>query len=89
MVGLMPLDQSGALLSKATPTQEEQLEQSERSALLFRLVADLAEDQRRVLVMRFAEEKSIREIADTLGRSEGAVKQLQFRALENMRKRLA
>jgi RNA polymerase sigma-70 factor (ECF subfamily) len=89
MVGLMPLDQSGALLSKATPTQEEQLEQSERSALLFRLVADLAEDQRRVLVMRFAEEKSIREIADALERTEGAVKQLQFRALENMRKRLA
>jgi RNA polymerase sigma-70 factor, ECF subfamily len=86
MVRLMPLDQSGALLSKATPTQEEQLEQSERSALLFRLVADLAEDQRRVLVMRFAEEKSIREIADALERTEGAVKQLQFRALENLRR---
>ena len=39
--------------------------------------------------MRFAEEKSIREIADELGRSEGAVKQLQFRALENLRKRLS
>ena len=38
--------------------------------------------------MRFAEEKSIREIADAMGRSEGAVKQLQFRALENLRGRL-
>jgi len=55
-------------------------------ALLFRLVDELAEDQLRVLVMRFAEEKSIREIAEALGRSEGAVKQLQFRALENLRK---
>ena len=36
--------------------------------------------------MRFADEKSIREIAGELGRSEGAVKQLQFRALENLRK---
>jgi len=39
--------------------------------------------------MRFAEEKGIREIADELGRTEGAVKQLQFRALENLRAKLA
>src|SRR5271170_6917660 len=48
-------------------------------ARLFRLVEELPEDQRRVVVMRFAEEKSIREIAGEIGRSEGAVKQLQFR----------
>jgi RNA polymerase sigma-70 factor (ECF subfamily) len=38
--------------------------------------------------MRFVEQKSIREIAAALDRSEGAVKQLQFRALENLRKSL-
>jgi DNA-directed RNA polymerase specialized sigma24 family protein len=37
--------------------------------------------------MRFAEEKSIREIAQALGRTEGAVKQLQFRALQSLRAR--
>jgi RNA polymerase sigma-70 factor (ECF subfamily) len=68
--------------------QQTDLEQSERRASLFRSVDQLAEDQRRVLVMRFAEEKSIREIADALGRSEGAVKQLQFRALEKLRMKL-
>jgi RNA polymerase sigma-70 factor (ECF subfamily) len=61
------------------------LEQSELRVTLFRLVNQLAEDQRRVVVMRFAEEKSIREIAGALGRSEGAVKQLQFRALAKLR----
>jgi DNA-directed RNA polymerase specialized sigma24 family protein len=35
--------------------------------------------------MRFAEEKSIREIAEKLGRTEGAVKQLQLRGLRNLR----
>ena len=45
-------------------------------------------DQRRVIALRFAEEKSIREIAAELGRSEGAVKQLQFRALQNLRARM-
>jgi RNA polymerase sigma-70 factor (ECF subfamily) len=52
---------------------------------LFRLVEQLPADQQRVIGMRFAEEKSIREIAMELGRSEGAVKQLQFRALQNLR----
>jgi len=87
------LDESGAtargnsaLINKGADTsQQKDLEDSERRALLFRLVDELAEDQGRVLVMRFAEEKSIREIAEALGRSEGAVKQLQFRALENLR----
>ena len=64
------------------------LEEVERRARLFCAVDKLPEDQRRVIVMRFADEKSIREIADEMGRSEGAVKQLQFRALENLRNRL-
>ena len=63
------------------------MEDAERLAVLFRLVDALADDQRRVVALRFAEEKSIKQIAAELGRSAGAVKQLQFRALENLRKR--
>jgi RNA polymerase sigma-70 factor (ECF subfamily) len=70
-------------------TQQVELEECERRTRLFRLVEALAEDQRRVVVMRFAEEKSIRDIANEMGRSEGAIKQLQFRALGNLRARLA
>ena len=73
---------------RAPQPQQADLEQSERSAGVSRLVNELAEDQRRVLVMRFAEERSIREIALTLERSEGAIKQLQFRALQNLRAKL-
>ena len=64
------------------------MEQAEDRGRLFRLVNELPQDQRSVVVMRFAEEKSIREIAQALGRSEGAVKQLQFRGLENLRKKI-
>ena len=64
------------------------LEDAERKAHVFRLVDDLPDDQRRVVVMRFAEDKSIREIAQELRRSEGAIKQLQFRGLQNLRERL-
>ncbi len=64
------------------------LEQVDRRARLFRAVEALPEDQRKVILLRFAEEKSIREIAADLNRSEGAVKQLQFRGLETLRARL-
>ena len=73
--------------SSSSKTQQSDLEDAERLAVLFRLVDALADDQRRVVALRFAEEKSIKQIAAELGRSEGAVKQLQFRALENLRKR--
>jgi len=61
------------------------VEQVEHRARLFRLVSDLPANQRRVIQGRFVEERSIREIAKELGRSEGAVKQLQLRALQNLR----
>jgi RNA polymerase sigma-70 factor, ECF subfamily len=54
-------------------------------ARLFSLVRTLPEDQRRVIEMRFAEEKSVREIAVALGKTEGAVKQLQFRGVQKLR----
>jgi RNA polymerase sigma-70 factor (ECF subfamily) len=60
-------------------------EEIERSAMLFQLVNRLPEAQFRVIHMRFVEQKSIREIAQELDRSEGAVKQLQFRAIESLR----
>jgi RNA polymerase sigma-70 factor (ECF subfamily) len=87
--GATERDRSAPVSKGAGTSQQTELEDSERRALLFRLVDELAKDQCRVLAMRFAEEKSIREIAEALGRSEGAVKQLQFRALENLRAKLA
>ena len=63
-------------------------EEAERRARLFKLVDGLPRDQSRVIAMRFAEDKSIREIASALKRSEGSIKQLQFRGLQNLRLRL-
>ncbi len=72
----------------ATEISYFSLEEVEERELLFRSVDRLPEDQRRVIVLRFAEEKSIREISEELGRSEGAVKQLQFRGLQTLRAEL-
>ncbi len=74
----------------STPDQPDEfdLEESEQRAQVFRLVRELPPEQRRVVEMRFAEQKSIREIAQELGRSEGSVKQLQFRGLQGLRDRM-
>lgn len=60
----------------------------EDQARLFRLVEKLPAEQRRVVFGRFVEQKSIKEIAQQLGKSEGAVKQLQFRALEKLKSQM-
>jgi RNA polymerase sigma-70 factor (ECF subfamily) len=60
----------------------------EERAKLYQLVRSLPADQRRVIVLRFVEEKNIRQIAEEIGRTEGAVKQLQFRALKTLRARM-
>jgi RNA polymerase sigma-70 factor, ECF subfamily len=79
-------DQSDA--PEAVPVDPADIEQVERCARLFHLVRALPADQRRVIEMRFAEEKSIREISAEMKRSEGAVKQLQFRAIQSLRAQL-
>lgn len=75
------------------PTADELLDsavadETESRAILAEMVAGLPEDQRRVILRRFVDQRSIKEIAAELGRSEGAIKQLQLRALENLRTRM-
>ena len=83
--------QVGAFGSKGSGSAKAntaEIEEVERRATLYRLVDTLPEEQRRVLMLRFVEEKSIKEVAREVGKTEGAVKQLQFRALTNLRARM-
>jgi len=80
-------------LSREAPNGEDESpadeigvdDEIERRAMLFQLVDSLPPDQRLVIIRRFVDQRSIREIATELRRSEGAVKQLQFRALQTLR----
>ena len=55
---------------------------------LMEAVSNLPVDQRDCVLMRFVQELSIAETAQVLGRSEGAIKQLQLRALRSLAKML-
>src|SRR3984957_15465323 len=73
---------------EAAQTSPAEIEEVERRATLFRLVDTLPVEQRRVVVLRFVEQKSIKEVAREIRKTEGAVKQLQFRALSGLRARM-
>ncbi|NPA90587.1 MAG: sigma-70 family RNA polymerase sigma factor [Chloroflexi bacterium] len=49
-------------------------------------INQLTPEQADVIVMRFLEGYSIAEVAERLGKTEGAVKALQFRAIERLRR---
>ena len=74
--------------SKSGNLSPAEIEEVERRATLFRLVDTLPPEQRRVVVLRFVEQKSIKEVAREIRKTEGAVKQLQFRALSSLRARM-
>ena len=56
----------------------------EAGATAWQAVARLPEDRRRAVVLRFVDEMSTAEIAEILGRSEGAVRVLLHRALRSV-----
>ncbi len=73
---------------ESTSSKSMEFEEVERRAILFRLVDTLPAEQRRVVVLRFVEQKSVKEVAREIRKTEGAVKQLQFRALSSLRARM-
>ena len=73
---------------ESLPAKGAELEEVERKAMLFRMVDGLPPEQRRVVALRFVEQKSIKEVAREIRKTEGAVKQLQFRALTTLRARM-
>ncbi|MGI8847256.1 MAG: RNA polymerase sigma factor [Candidatus Dormibacteria bacterium] len=82
--GWLELDAHTASEDGVPPDIVEGLERAEgvRAA-----VAQLPDDQRQAVVLRFAGDLRNREIAEIMNRSEGAVKLLTFRALTSLRKR--
>lgn len=67
------------------PDEAQAYPDVEQQVMLFQLVERLPEMQRQVIELRFVEQRSVQEVAEVLGKSEGAIKQLQHRALETLR----
>jgi RNA polymerase sigma-70 factor, ECF subfamily len=68
--------------------EEEALHSIGRKSML-RLIEDLSHEQQQVLTLKFVFNFSNGEAATILGKSEGAVKSLQHRALASLQKRIS
>ena len=81
-------DAHDALEALQAPETPEALDAFEEHARLYRCVDELPDVQRAVILERFAHERSLREVAAKLGKTEGAIKQIQLRALRALRIRM-
>ena len=80
-------DQSN--LAADDPPPHQQVETVEAATDVWAAVNQLGAEQQAVVLHRFAEQCSLAEAADLMGKSLGAVKALQHRALTNLRRLLA
>lgn len=75
-------------LASNGPTPSEQIRVRERGVELANAIEDLPEQQRRVLLLKYWHEYSLREIAAELGTTTAAVAGLAHRATRTLRRKL-
>ncbi len=84
---LVELEECETLLAVEDGPEAWTLRQ-ERQNVLQEVMGELPQEQRQTLEWRLLAGFSVKDTAEALGKSEGAVKMLQLRALEQVRKRL-
>lgn len=86
---VVSLDDSALMESHELSEQpEDELESRLTIIALQQALRMLTSEQRDVVLLRFIEGLSAREVGDIIGKQEGAVRGMQFRALEAMRRAL-
>ena len=82
-----PLDAVPELSGGADPARAA--DRADEARRVRRALAALSEERRQVLVLRFVDGLTAREIGEVLGRSPGAVRVLQHRALRDLQRLLS
>jgi RNA polymerase sigma-70 factor (ECF subfamily) len=78
---------SGELLRSSADGPDEQLQTAERRELVLEAMAELDEESREIVHLRFFERMQARDIAEVLGSTEGAVRTRLHRILRGMQAR--
>ncbi|MCD4684445.1 MAG: sigma-70 family RNA polymerase sigma factor [Anaerolineae bacterium] len=71
-------------LRDGTPLPEEQIQQQQEIEMLQRALQELSDEHQTILFLRFRERKSHEEVARILGKTIGAVRNAQYRALSRL-----
>lgn len=77
----VPLEET---LPAREPRPEEVVEAQEDWSTAIDLLAQLTDDQQDVIILRFIGEMSLAEVAETVGKTVGATKAIQYRALASL-----
>ena len=83
-----PLDDVATTLGDLVGEEDTRVEAVEAKVLLEPLIAELPDRERRILFMRFYEERSQQDIADAVGLTQAQVSRILARLLSRMRARL-
>jgi RNA polymerase sigma-70 factor, ECF subfamily len=78
---------SETIESRAKPVSDV-VEAELQHAELRQAITTLTEDQQHVLALRYGQDMPIQEVARTLGKTEGSIKQLQARAIAALARRM-
>jgi len=76
-------------LAGSGPSPDQHAVATEEGQLVIQALADLGHEQQAVVLYRFAEQYSTQQVADLMGKTTGAVKALQHRALISLRRLLS
>lgn len=87
--GRAPQVELTEMVAAETGMPEEEVDKRLLGERLRTAIQGLTEDQQRVLALRFGFGMRTREVAETINKSEGAVKQLQLRALTLLSQQLS
>jgi RNA polymerase sigma-70 factor (ECF subfamily) len=85
-IGWQPLNEQTPADEASNPSQQTETRLTQEC--LMSAMDHLTEDQRRVILLKFIEKRTNREIGDLLEKPEGAIKALQHRALAGLRRAL-
>jgi RNA polymerase sigma-70 factor (ECF subfamily) len=80
---VIALDELALMSSRDHPEEGLELEENQRQ--LLRMIRHMPDDRQQLLILKFVEQMSNREIGQIMGRSEGAIKSLYHRTLLSLR----
>jgi RNA polymerase sigma-70 factor (ECF subfamily) len=84
----MRLDDILSIASRS-PSPDHLAEQSEEARVLLQAIARLPSERQQLLILKFAEDMSNLDIAQVMGRTEGAIKSMYHRTLVALRDELS
>jgi RNA polymerase sigma-70 factor (ECF subfamily) len=82
----VPLDEASALTAEDDTDLARAVDRTLQADCLAAALGHLTEDQRRVVLLKFMEGRNNTQVGRILNKSEGAVKSLQHRALNSLRR---